>query len=255
MLFTNMTFIGIDPTAGRTPFVVAAINHEKEIVAICRGDMEEVMAFVRGQQSAHVAVCSPRQPNQGLMAQEAVRDQFSTPPKPGRWMEYRVAEYALRLRKIKVPPTPVSAKKSPGWMKKGFEVFKKLESIGCVPYPAEGKPFQSLEVYPHAAYTVLLGHKPFPKMSLEGRIQRQLALYVEDLPVPNPMRFFEEVTQHRLLQGILPTEGLYDSDELDALVAAYTAWRAAADPRSVSTLGDPREGEIVLPTSQLQLWY
>jgi hypothetical protein len=66
----------------------------------------------------------------------------------------------------------------------------------------------------------------FPRQSLEGRIQRALILYDEGLQLPDPMDFFEEITRHKLLQGMLPTENLYSSTQLDALVMAYVAWMA-----------------------------
>jgi predicted RNase H-like nuclease len=66
------------------------------------------------------------------------------------------------------------------------------------------------------------------------------------------MRFFEEITRHRLLQGILPTQDLYTPGELDALVAAFTAWKAATYPDQVTLLGDPQEGQMVLPVVELK---
>jgi predicted RNase H-like nuclease len=88
---------------------------------------------------------------------------------------------------------------------------------------------------------------PFPKHTLEGRIQRQLILHALNINVPDAMLFFEEITRHRLLNGILPSENLYSPGELDALVAAYTAWLAANQPDKVCLVGDPHEGQIVLP--------
>jgi predicted RNase H-like nuclease len=53
----------------------------------------------------------------------------------------------------------------------------------------------------------------------------------------------------------LPIEDLYQVEELDALVAAYTAWVAGTQPDQVSLLGDSLEGQIVLPTSEIQHKY
>jgi hypothetical protein len=82
-----------------------------------------------------------------------------------------------------------------------------------------------------------------------------LILYDRKVKVPDPMRFFEEITRFRLLNGILPEEGLYSAEELDALVAAYTAWQAALNPEQVTLLGDPQEGQIVLPAEKLKSHY
>jgi predicted RNase H-like nuclease len=110
-------------------------------------------------------------------------------------------------------------------------------------------------VYPHACFTTLLGCHPFPKYTLEGRIQRQLILYEQKVGVPDPMRVFEEITRHRLLKGTLPLDELYSPGELDALVAAYTACLAATAPERVSVMGHAEEGQIYLPTSELKARY
>jgi predicted RNase H-like nuclease len=44
-------------------------------------------------------------------------------------------------------------------------------------------------------------------------------------------------------------------EELDALVAAYTAWLAGMQREQVMFLGDETEGQIVLPVSELKPKY
>ena len=66
----------------------------------------------------------------------------------------------------------------------------------------------------------------FSRQSLEGRIQRALILYDEGLQIPDPMDFFEEITRHKILQGVLPNENIYSSRQLDAMMMAYVAWMA-----------------------------
>jgi hypothetical protein len=140
-------------------------------------------------------------------------------------------------------------------MRMGFSLHQKLENSGYCPYPGGEADLQRLEVYPHACYTALLGTPPFPKYSLEGRIQRQLVLREQEVPVPDPMRLFEEITRHKLLQGRLPLDDLYSAAELDALIAAYTAWAAANRPTEITLLGHPEEGQMVLPVPELKPRY
>ncbi|MEW5870207.1 MAG: DUF429 domain-containing protein [Chloroflexota bacterium] len=255
MLFDKVTFIGIDPTAGERPFVYAALDDDLKLLALGQGSMDEVLAFAAGQQHALAAVCAPRQPNLGLMARGEVRQSLATPPNPGRWENFRMADYLLRLHNISIPQTPGSEEACPNWMRNGFTLFRRLEALSYQAYPDSQAACQSLEVYPYACYAVLLGGLPFPKHSLEGRLQRQLALYEQGVNVPDPMRFFEEITRHRLLKGILPLDELYSPGELDALVAAYTAWKAATKPDQVLLLGDSREGQLVLPAAELKPRY
>lgn len=255
MFFTNTTFIGIDPTAGGTPFTYAALDRDRCLLALGQGDMDEVLAFVAGQRGAYVAVSAPRRPNQGLMNQAEVRAQLSPRPRPGRWTNFRIAEFQLRQHNITVPQTPAGEQDCPKWMRMGFALFRRLDSMDYLPYPEEQASLQCLEVYPHACFTVLLERLPFPKHSLEGRLQRQLILYGHKLNIPDPMRVFEEITSHRILQGILPVDELYSPAELDALVSAYTAWQAATNPGQITLLGNPEEGYLVIPVADLRSRY
>lgn len=255
MLFTQTTFIGIDPTAGERPFVYAAIDHGLKLLALGAGNIDSVLAFCAGQEHALVAVCAPRRPNQGVMEREEVRQSLSPPPNPGRWTNFRLVDYLLRQHNISIPQTPAEEARCPGWMRMGFALHRRLEELGYRVYPQEDAERQSLEVYPYACYAVLLGSLPLHKHSLEGRLQRQLALYELGVNLPDPMRFFEEITRHRLLHGILPLNELYSPGELDALVGAYTAWKAAKHPKDIRLLGHPEEGQVVLPAAQLQERY
>ena len=114
---------------------------------------------------------------------------------------------------------------------------------------------QLLEIYPHGAYTVLLKKIPFLKKTLEGRLQRQLLLHSLAVDVPDPMRVFEEITRYKVLQGELPLEGLFSVEELEALIAAYLAWKAASEPDEICLVGDSREGQIILPVKELKPKY
>jgi hypothetical protein len=69
------------------------------------------------------------------------------------------------------------------------------------------------------------------------------------------MLVFEEITRHRLMHGILPLDTIYSPGELDALVAAYTAWLAGTHPEQITSLGAPEEGQIVLPAAELKAHY
>ena len=42
-----------------------------------------------------------------------------------------------------------------------------------------------------------------------SELMDQLILYRCDIDIPDPMYIFEEITRHRLLQGMLPIEDLY----------------------------------------------
>jgi predicted RNase H-like nuclease len=127
--------------------------------------------------------------------------------------------------------------------------------MGYYPFPARGQTFQWLEVYPHASFSTLLGKVPLPKHTLEGRIQRQLVLFQRNINLPDPLELVKDLTPKHLLEGTWPGEKLYNQAELDALVAAYTAWQAANHPEEITALGDDGEGLVILPVAELKRRY
>jgi hypothetical protein len=255
MFYDHPTFIGVDPTAGEKPVVYAAVDHELHLLALGHGNLDDILAFAAGQRQAFLAICAPQRPNTGVMTRPEVREKLDPVPNPGRWENFRLADFLLRQHNITIPRTPAEEADCPNWMKNGFLLFRRLEELGYQPFPRKEAARQILEVYPHAVYTVLLGVVPLQKQTLEGRLQRQLVLFQKDLEIPDPMIFFEEITRHRLLKGVLPFDELYTAAELDALAAAYTAWLAANHPDQITLLGDPDEGQIVLPGADIKPHY
>ena len=73
--------------------------------------------------------------------------------------------------------------------------------------------------------------------------------------IRDPMNFFEEITRHKLLRGLLPLEQVYAAEELDAIAAAYVAFVAGRHSERILKLGDPEEGQIFLPVTQLKAKY
>ena len=61
------------------------------------------------------------------------------------------------------------------------------------------------------------------------------------------MEFFEEITRHKLLHGILPMELVYAAEELDTIMAAYLAYCVLSCPQTLVHIGDKSEGQITLP--------
>jgi len=257
MLFDDAAFIGIDPTAGDRPLHYAALDADLRLVALRQGTAEEALAFVAGWERAVVAVDAPQSPNRGLMLRPEVRRRFNLDPDSATWGRWKVCEYELRRRNIRLYNTPEDEAQAPRWMRTGFLLYRRLKALGFrFFHPGEDPgPRVMLEVHPHACYAALLGRRPFLKQTLEGRLQRQLVLYLQGLDIPDPLKTLEEITRHHLLSGELPLHGLLAHDELDALVAAYTAYLVGLKPERTSQVGDRQEGCITLPAAQLKDFY
>ena len=250
-------FIGIDPTAGERPIHYAALDEDLRLVGQGQGDAEAVLAYVAEFEKAVVAVDAPQSPNQGLMLKAEVRRGYDLRPGGKTWGQWKVCEYELRRRNIRLYNTPSREADAPRWMQHGFRMFRRLSGLGFRFYHRGEKLAQRtmLEVHPHACYTVLLGRRPFLKDTLEGRLQRQLVLYMEGVDLADPMEALEELTRHHLLRSQLPMEGLHSHDELDALAAAFTAYLAGLKPERVGQVGDADEGMITLPSAELKDFY
>jgi hypothetical protein len=246
----SSSFVGIDPTAGRHPYTFAALNQERQLIALAAGDIDAVLAFLIDYQAITVAVNAPPRTNMGLVRRNLEKQNLA--PGQLRGSDMRQAESDLREHGILVSPTPSRTEACPGWMQMGFDLYGSLEQVGFSQYPAETKPLEWLETHPQAAFCALLGKFPLPKPSLEGRLQRQIALYERGLGIKDPMDFFEEITRHKLLHGMLPMEFVYAAEELDALVAAYMAFCVINCPQETMLVGDKAEGQIALPVAYIK---
>ena len=241
--------LGIAVSAVRPPFTYAALDADRRVVALARGSLADAYAYAAGQNAAWVAISAPSRPSADYMSRAEVRAQFTPPPPAGRHLGLRVAEYELQRRGLEVTQTPPHPQDSPVWVRRGFALYQNLEQAGYQPYPAAEVARQWLETHTESVFAALLGRLPLPAHTLEGRLQRQLALFEQRLPVADPMDFFEEITRHRLLQGVLPLNLIHSAAELSALAAALVAWMAAQTPERMVRFGVPAEGEIVLPAS------
>ena len=247
-------YIGIDPTAGRRPMTLAALDDDLRLVHLGPLDADGVLAFVEGRPGAVVAVDAPQSPNRGLMRRADVRRRLGLPPRGRTFGQWKVCEYELRRRNLRIYNTPSEASAVPTWMRAGFALYRRLTALGFAFFHVGGPPPERMmmEVHPHACFGVLLGHRPLLKANLEGRLQRQMVLYLEGLDLRNPVHTLEEITRQHLLSGALALDGLHNHDELDALAAAYTAYLVHQKPSRVCQVGDLQEGLITLPVSGLK---
>lgn len=253
MLFTESIYVGVDPTSGHKSFSYAALDKDLNLLALADGEMEDVIMFLAGQKSATVAVNAPAGVNRGLVREKMKKEMLM--PHQVRGAELRMAEFELRQRGIAVTGTAASVALCPAWIQAGFELYRRLEKMGYQKYPGKDSAFQIMETHPHACYCVMAGSIPLSKPSFEGRLQRQLILYEHGIHLKDPMEFFEEITRYKLARGIWPMELLYLPEQLDALVAAYTAWVTVYKADHISMIGDTKEGMIILPEKDLKEKY
>jgi len=58
MFFTESSYLGIDPTAGRKPFAYAALDNQLHLTALGTSSLDDVLALMAGQ-SRPTSQCVP----------------------------------------------------------------------------------------------------------------------------------------------------------------------------------------------------
>ena len=251
MYSDTQVYFGIETSGSVKPFTVAMLSNHGKLLSLQNLDRDNLIAKVSACTNVVVAINSPANPNTGLVRQEEIRQHLKPLHFSGRNQDMRLAEYKLKEHGINVLMTPSRRELCSNWVQAGFAVYEKLAELGYKSYPYAGAALQQLESHAQATFCVLAGTQPLPRLSIEGRIQRQLILYEEGVAVKDPMEFFEEVTRHKLLRGIMPTELIHTPEELDALAAALVAYRAGEGDEKLIGIGDAREGKIYLPVATL----
>jgi hypothetical protein len=250
---TQRVYAGVDFSAGRRGPTVALLTPRLDLRSLERRTPEAAVEEVASFAGIAVAFGSPLRPwKDGAW----VVPPDGEIPLAARRGQVRPADAELKRRGMPARRTPVLESAAPSGMRLGFEMARELAARGF----AEGNtthasPRVLLEVPPAACASVLLGRLPFRKNTLEGRIQRQLMLLRERVVLPDPMDALEELTAHHILSGRLSLDGILGAGELDALLAAFTAWRADTAPDSVTWLGSDADGWICLPVEKLKEKY
>lgn len=241
-----LVYLGVDPSQRYHPYVYAAIDQSRKIIALGAGPLREVLAYSAGLSSAIIAVNAPQITNKGVLL-EANREQKLFELDSIKEENMRLLEAELLQEGIRIVKTPAHEEDCMMWVKRGFKLYDKLRKLGYTPYHQQSERMYC-ESVSEAVFSRLMGGVPlFDETSLEGRLQRQLILYQDKLPIKDAMEFFEEVTRFRLLHGVLPMDGIYSSGELNALACACCAWMLAQKPEKTETLGEEKEGYVYLP--------
>ncbi|MBN2084097.1 MAG: DUF429 domain-containing protein [Anaerolineales bacterium] len=245
----NRVFAGIDLSTSRRGLTVALLAPRLDVRSLKRESFDETLGELAECPQITVAIGGPLRPCAPFAEPDPPAEDVRRKGNPRRT---RAADGELSRRGISVRRPPGQAGDAPVWMRCGFDLARELAARGFV----EGKdaceePRVLLEAPPTACASVLLGRQPYAREILEGRIQRQLLLLRERVALPDPMDALEELTAHHILSGRMDLKGILGAGELDALLAAFTAWRAHARPDAVTWLGDDADGWICLPGKEL----
>jgi hypothetical protein len=147
MDLSRTVFIGIDISSGRRGFTYAALDLERHLMALCQGDLQEIVAYTAGQSAAFAAIGGPPRPNQGLLAGSEQQEGLFPLPQ-GKDAQMRLAEHELAQKGITPARTPASVSACPGWMRLGFELYHHLQTVGYQAFPCEDAPVSTWKRHP-----------------------------------------------------------------------------------------------------------
>jgi predicted nuclease with RNAse H fold len=155
---------------------------------------------------------------------------IDSPPSWSSGGKSREVEKALRRLGIKAFPTPNQdtgpANTFFDWMQEGFKLFEAAERVGYLRYRSGDPRHTAIEVFPHASAAVLAGGL-LPSGIHKGDWRRSI------------------LENHGIRAATLRS-----IDQLDAALAALTGLLALQG--SFVPVGDPDEGVIVLPVTELR---
>ena len=230
------TYLGVDAANGRKPFTYVALDQQRRLLAVGGGSAVDVLSFAAGQPAVLIGLSSPNRPG------SCKPGQAGEPPLPS----FRLSK--LRQLQLDLTGQPLAAPgpELPTWMAASSGLVCQFQAMGIALFPAETAR-QWLETPAQSGFSALLGVEPFEAESLEGRIQRQLVLSDLELDVPDAMDFFEEITRFKILRGQLPYAKILPPGELNAWLAANTAWLAANQSERIHQAGTAEDGPILYP--------
>jgi hypothetical protein len=246
---SNRLFAGIDLSTSRRGLTAALLTSRLDVQSLKCRSLEETIGELSACTEIVIAVGGPLHPLASIAESDPPAGDA---PRKNIARRTRAADGELSRRGIPVRRPPSRANEAPAWMRCGFDLARQLAARGFAESKdACAEPRVLLETHPAACASVLIGKLPYGRGTLEGRIQRQLALLRERVALPDPMDALEELTAHHILSGRMELKGISEAGELDALLAAFTAWRAYAHPDAVAWLGDDADGWLCLPKKEL----
>jgi len=243
---SSRTYVGVAINRQSRRFTFAALDYDKKLLSLNQGSLEEAAAYIAHLEKVWVGVNAPSELSQGLISEEQIA-QKQPSLFPGRAAQLRRVEYDLLSRGVAVTRTPGAGHRCPRWIRDGLAFYLQLGRSGLSRYLDEDCERQWVETNADVIFHALRVGTLFESGTLEGRLQRQLLLLEAGVDVPDSMDFFEEVTRHRLLRGILPFDKICGQVELEAIASAYLCWLAENRPESVTLLGALDEGQMLVP--------
>jgi hypothetical protein len=245
-----LSFAGIYLNRRRDQYLVCTVDQGLATAVLGAKSAVEFLDWLSESHPRCLAIAGPTQLGKGMLSDPTNRARHGFNARGKSWSNWRVCEAVLRGRGMNLRRTPELDENVPGWLARTLQLKEKLHWLGYG-VTTEEDSLKLIEVNPYAGFATMLKRNPLSRNSLEGRLQRQLVLYLEGLDLYNPLDVLEEITRFHLLQGSIPQEGLHTAEQLDCLCAAFTAQMLMTQPDKILQVGDVEDGLITLPVTAL----
>jgi hypothetical protein len=227
---------------------VIVIDSQLNCLSELTGDWEALYDVLAQPDNGIIAINAPLSMNTGYLTQSNLPKQH-----PGRWPNCRRIEFELAQLGAPVYFTPNDPRKMAASLSRGFTMSRQLIDLGYELFTDQTEK-SLIEVPADAAYWSIGQGEMLDQHQLLGRIQRQMILYELGFQVPDPMEFFEEITRYKIKMGNIPLDLVFNPQQLNARMAAYTAQQLWKNPERVAKLGYQQEGFLYLPADPSSLF-
>ncbi len=121
MFYQHDTYIGVDVSTGKLPYIAAVLNGSGDLLALEKCSLDGVSKFMGGYGTVVIAVNAPRFLPGSKMDDETYHSNLLNRPSEGRIIGQRAAEYILKTRKIRFSAAPAPQKQIPSRINNGFQ--------------------------------------------------------------------------------------------------------------------------------------
>ncbi len=222
-----MLFIGVDPDVQRNAYCMAVLDEERKILALSTEKLRSVYAYLAGV-------------TQGIVGINAlIRYQHSRrTARPDRIDKPHFQSAAERKKPIPDSDPSTAAPSRLGG--KVVTLQEGIESLGYNPIAKKGSPRRFFLSKAEEVFQDIVSGRLLPPGGDASRWQRQLLLLEQEIPLPDVMQYFEEVTRFRILQGTLSEELVYQHTELNAILLSWLGWLESFQPDRIKVRNENR---------------
>lgn len=222
-----MLFIGIDPAVQRNEYSMAVLDEERKVLALSTEKPRSVYAYLAGVTQGTVGI------NALARYQHRERTARLDPSDKPHFQSG-----AERRKHIPASNSPTA---SPSTLNRKVVMLQEgIQRLGYSPIAKKGSSRRFFLSQADEVFQDIASGKLLAPSGDASRWQRQLLLLEQEIPLPDVMQYFEEVTRFRILQGTLSEDLVYQHPELNAILLAWLGWLVSFQSARINVWNENR---------------